>query len=110
VKRQLAAIVKRTNVRDANTENDFVFWTATQLSTKPAPNTVAVAFCAFTRVTDAYTVNQQWEKCTQILQHWSAVTSRIASGRTFLIQERQHSELCDMCSQCFRHHVTVTLV
>jgi len=103
--------VKRTNVRDANTRNNFVLWTVTQLSTKPAPNTVAVAFCAFTRVTDAYTINQQWEKCTQILQHWYAVTSTIASGRTFLIQEGQHSELCNICSsKCFRHHVTVLLV
>ena len=58
MKRRLT-IAKRTNVRDANTGDNFVLWTATHL-TKPAPNVVAVAFCALTRVTDAYTIDQQW--------------------------------------------------
>jgi hypothetical protein len=54
--------IRETNRRTRRPGNNFVLWNVTQLLPKPAPNTVAVAFCAFTRVTDACTINQEWGK------------------------------------------------
>lgn len=40
-------IVKRTNVKDANTGNNAVLWIVAQFPAKPPPSTIAVAFCSF---------------------------------------------------------------